>query len=227
MESNLIKTIFFASVVWLAGALLTQDALGADTVVYAIRAGGAVGTLDLNTGVFSQVTSTPAPFSGLGEYGGVLYGANGGCDCLFQFNPATAATTIAPHTFNQVVNGVNNGFGALNGLGSTTAGLFIIGVPAGGNNYFTPSIRPPATRRASESQASSRVAALEPSRHPRFDQAVLGSSNQLHGYALQHQYLHRRSHHYWLSSTRVLPSPDRQSVFDGLYRGHSVGEFLQ
>jgi len=136
MESNLIKTIFFASVVWLAGALLTQDALGADTVVYAIRAGGAVGTLDLNTGVFSQVTTTPAPFNGLGEYAGVLYGANGGCDCLFQFNPTTAATTIAPHTFNQVVNGVNNGFGALNGLGSTTAGLFAIGVPTGGNNIL-------------------------------------------------------------------------------------------
>jgi len=127
MESKLIKTIFFASVVWLAGAILTQDAWGADTVVYALRAGGAVGTLDLNTGVFSQVTSTPVPTVGFGEYAGVLYGANGGCDCLFQFNPATAATTIAPQTFNQVDNGVANGFGALNGLGSTTAGLFVIG----------------------------------------------------------------------------------------------------
>jgi len=136
MESKLIKMIFFASVVWLAGAMLTQDAFGADTVVYAIRAGGAVGTLDLNTGVFSQVTSTPVPFSGLGEYAGVMYGANGGCDCLFQFNPATAATTIAPQTFNQVDNGVPNGFGAINGLGSTTAGLFVIGAAAGGVNIL-------------------------------------------------------------------------------------------
>ncbi len=132
MESKLIKAIFFASVVWLAGAILTQDALGADTVVYAIRSGGAVGTLDLNTGVFSQTTSTTAAVSGLGEYSGVLYGSSIGCDCLLQINPATAAVTIAPHTFNQ--NG--NGFGAQNGFGSTTAGLFAIGAAFGGVNIL-------------------------------------------------------------------------------------------
>ena len=131
MESK-FNTISLASGVWLAAAILTQIAWAADTVIYAIRTDGAVGTLDLNTGVFSQSSSTSSPFSGLGEYAGVLYGANGGCDCLFQFNPATGATTAAPHNLNQV----NNGFGVLNGLGSTTAGVFVIGAAAGNNNIL-------------------------------------------------------------------------------------------
>ncbi len=132
MESKLIKTIFFASAVCLAGAILTHDALGADTLVYAARSGGAVGTLDLNTGVFSQSSNTPAAVAGLGEYAGVLYGTSATCDCLFQFDPTTAAMTAAPHTFNQS----NSGFGALNGFGSTTAGLFAIGAAAGSNNIL-------------------------------------------------------------------------------------------
>src|SRR5712692_1330627 len=37
MEHKLVKVTFLASFVWIAGAILTQDALGADTVVYAIR----------------------------------------------------------------------------------------------------------------------------------------------------------------------------------------------
>ena len=127
MESKLIKTIFFSSVVWLSGAILTQDALGADTVIYVIRSGGAVGTLDLNSGDFTQLSSTPVAVTGLGEYGGVLYGSSLGCDCLFQIDPTTAATVVAPHTFHQN----NNNFGAQNGFGSTTAGLFIIGAAPG------------------------------------------------------------------------------------------------
>jgi len=62
MESRVIKTIFFASFVWLAGVFLPQNALGADTVVYAIQIGSqTLGTLDLNTGVFTQISTRPSP----------------------------------------------------------------------------------------------------------------------------------------------------------------------
>jgi hypothetical protein len=65
---------------------------------------------------------------GLGEYGGVLYGASAG---LFQLNPSTGAVTSAPTTFSQ--NG--NSFGALNGFGSTNAGLFAVGAGSGNLLY--------------------------------------------------------------------------------------------
>jgi len=131
MEHKLIKTIFFASFGWVAGVILTQDALGADTVVYALQAGNDVlGTLDLNTGVFTQISTQAVNDYELGVYGGVLYGASIQCGCLFQLNPPTAAPTFAPTQFNQN----NNGFGAENGFGSTTDGLFVIGAAAGGRN---------------------------------------------------------------------------------------------
>lgn len=128
---QLIKAMFFAGFVWTAGAILTQDAWGADTVVYALQAGNdALGTLDLNTGVFTQISNQPVNDYELGEYGGVLYGASNQCVCLFQLNPPTAAPTFAPISFS---NGGNN-FGALNGFGSTTAGLFAVGAAFGGLN---------------------------------------------------------------------------------------------
>ncbi len=133
MESKLVTTTFFASLVWLGGVFLTQDALGADTVVYAIQAGTqALGTLDLNTGVYTQISVQAVQDSELGVYGGVLYGANNQCVCLFQLDPTTGASTLAPTLFNQN----NNGFGAENGFGSTTDGLFVMGAAFGGINYL-------------------------------------------------------------------------------------------
>jgi len=123
MESRVIKTIFFASFVWLAGVFLPQNALGADTVVYAIQIGSqTLGTLDLNTGVFTQISTQAIAESQIAVYGGVLYGA-GACDCLIQINTSPVTVTAAPTTFNQL----NNGFGPDNGFGSTTDGLFVVG----------------------------------------------------------------------------------------------------
>jgi hypothetical protein len=131
MEHKLIKMIFFASFVSTAGVVLTQDALGADTVVYAVQAGTqTLGTLDLNTGSFMQISAQAISDSELGVYGGVLYGAGGQCGCLIRINPSTGVSVNAPIPFS---NSGNN-FGAFNGFGSTTAGLFAVGAGAGSVN---------------------------------------------------------------------------------------------
>ena len=184
MESRVVRTIFFASVIWLAGAILTRDALGLrDTVVYAVRSDGPVGTIDLNSGVFTQSfqhyrgrqpDSASMPASSMEP-------AERACDCLFQINPATAAITPAPHTFHQN----NNNFGAQNGFGSTTAGLFIIGAAAGSVNILL--LRQFGHRRPNVDRINRhrrRRRHRESFGFHRFEQAVLGGSNQLHRYAL-------------------------------------------
>jgi hypothetical protein len=136
MEFRLIKTTVFASFISMAGVMLTPGTLrAADTVVYAIRAGTqALGTLDLNTGVYTQISPHAINDYELGVYGGVLYGASPQCDCLFQLDTSTGVPTFAPTLFNQN----NNGFGAQNGFGSTTDGLFIMGAAFGGiNNLYS------------------------------------------------------------------------------------------
>ena len=77
MQSKFIKTIFFACVVSIAGEMLTPDAWGADTVVYAIVGGSqSLGTIDLNTGVFTEISKVAVSDYELGVYGGALYGAS-------------------------------------------------------------------------------------------------------------------------------------------------------
>jgi len=132
MQSRLTKKIFFAGFVCTVGFILTQGTVrAADTVVYAVRAGTqTLGTLDLNTGVYTQISQTAISDTELGVYGGVLYGAGGQCGCLIQINPTTGAVTASPIPFS---HGGNN-FGAFNGFGSTTDGLFAVGAGAGGLN---------------------------------------------------------------------------------------------
>jgi len=131
MEHKLFKTTLFASFIWILGIILTQGIVhAADTIVYAIRIGDqTLGTLDLNTGAYTQISTTAISEYQLGVFAGVLYGA-GGCGCLIQINPSNGAVTAAPIPFSH--NG--NNFGALNGFGSTTNGLFAIGAGAGGIN---------------------------------------------------------------------------------------------
>ena len=131
MEHKLFKTTLFASFIWILGIILTQGIVhAADTIVYAIRIGDqTLGTLDLNTGAYTQISTTAISEYQLGVFAGVLYGA-GGCGCLIQINPSNGAVTASPIPFSH--NG--NNFGALNGFGSTTNGLFAIGAGAGGIN---------------------------------------------------------------------------------------------
>jgi hypothetical protein len=137
MQPRLTKTTFFASFVWMAGVILTQGTVrAADTIVYAIKIGTqALGTLDLNTGVYTQIIATPISEYELGVFGGVLYGGGGQCGCLFQINPSTGVSTPAPTYFQQN----NSGFGVLTGFGSTTDGLFAMAaaVPSGDNYLWS------------------------------------------------------------------------------------------
>jgi hypothetical protein len=123
--------MLFASFVWTAVVLTQGTARAADTIVYAIRIGTqSLGTLDLNTAVYTPISAQAISESQLGVFGGVLYGGGGGCGCLIQINPTTSAVTASPIPFSH--NG--NNFGAFNGFGSTTNGLFAIGAGAGGLN---------------------------------------------------------------------------------------------
>ncbi len=134
MKHKFIKMIFFASFVWIAGVILTPDALGADTLVYAIIGGTqTLGTVDLNTGVFTQISTVAVSDYELGVYGGALYGAGAQCGCLIQLNTSTGVPTFAPTYFQQNASG----FGVLNGFGSTTDGLFAMAAAVpGGVNYL-------------------------------------------------------------------------------------------
>ncbi len=56
MPLKAIETICFFSLVWTAAAILTEGALVADTTAYAVTYGsGVFGTIDLDTGVFTQI----------------------------------------------------------------------------------------------------------------------------------------------------------------------------
>ena len=134
MKHKLIKIIFFAGFIWIAGVMLTQDALGADTLVYAIKIGTqTLGTLDLNTGVFTQISAQAISEYELGEYGGVP-GRGASSMWLPVSDQSNHGRFPLPRRFLSV-NGGNN-FGALNGFGSTTAGLFAVGAGAGGVNFL-------------------------------------------------------------------------------------------
>jgi hypothetical protein len=126
--------IFVASFVSIAGMILTPDALGADTVVYAIVGGTqSLGTVDLNTGIFTPISTVAVSDYELGVYGGVLYGNGAQCGCLFQLNVSTGVPTFAPTYFQQNASG----FGVTNGFGSTTNGLFAMAAAVpGGVNYL-------------------------------------------------------------------------------------------
>ena len=101
--------------------------------MYAIIGGtDTLGMLDLNTGVFTQISAKAVNDYELGVYGGVLYGDSIQCGCLFQLNTSTGVPTFAPTLFQQN----NSGFGADNGFGSTTDGLFVMGAAFGGLNYL-------------------------------------------------------------------------------------------
>ena len=74
MEHKLFKTTLFASFIWILGIILTQGIVhAADTIVYAIRIGDqTLGTLDLNTGAYTQISTTAISEYQLGVFAGVL-----------------------------------------------------------------------------------------------------------------------------------------------------------
>jgi len=85
-----------------------------------IEPNNGFGTIDLNTGLFTQLGNSAAELTGLGLAGGILYGGAG--NTLYQVNPANGTLTAV-------------GSGSIPSYltGSTPGGLF--GIDLNGNLY--------------------------------------------------------------------------------------------
>jgi hypothetical protein len=118
-----LKIALFACFVSTAGITLAPGTLQADTVAYALFDGNPLGTVDLNTGIYTPTTTAAIQALGLGAYNGGLY-ADGSSN-LIQINPATGVATAAPTPYN-----LNEA-----GFGSTTNGLFLMQAGAPTNLY--------------------------------------------------------------------------------------------
>jgi hypothetical protein len=81
-----------------------------------------------------------------------------------------------------------NNFGSFNGFGSTTDGLFAVGAGAGSLNALY-SVDP-TTGLVTLMGSTGRI----PIGLERFQQTLLGSSNQLHLHSIQHKYVDWRGH---------------------------------
>jgi len=115
---------------WAAFTLALCFAIPASaTTAYMITGSDQFGTVNLSTGAFSslgstEVGGTPEPLDGLGETGGMLFGAGGANDdTLYSINTANGALTSigASATIEYA------------GFGSTLTGLF--GLSTTGNLY--------------------------------------------------------------------------------------------
>jgi hypothetical protein len=113
-----------------AGAILfpIQEAK-ADVVVYAGAYFEQYGTLDLNTGVFTQLGS-PGDQTGFGELGGKLYTGDVEGDTS-SVNPANGSDTF-----------IGTGGTTYDTFGSTGTGLYAVSHPTGANPFLTYSVNP-------------------------------------------------------------------------------------
>ena len=89
----------------------------ADNIAYAATFGGDFGTLDLDTGVYSNIGSSGLPVGpifGMGFIGNTLYGADNSNPSagFYSIDPSTGlATSINPSMGSSVVGGTT-GFGS-------------------------------------------------------------------------------------------------------------------
>jgi BON domain len=88
---------------------------GSDTA-YAITGAGHFGTLDLHTGVFTELGNAGVLLGGLGVYRGNLYGGQHNGNTLYQVNPTNGSLTAV---------GKSN-ITDFNLFGSTTSGLYAL-----------------------------------------------------------------------------------------------------
>ena len=100
--------------------LSAQNAARADSIAYITTGSDQFGTIDLDTGVFTQIGNMGMLLSGLGVSGGNLYGGANLGNTLYEVNPATGALTA-----------VGTGSLTYAGTGSTTAGLYALNCLAG------------------------------------------------------------------------------------------------
>ncbi len=100
--------------------VMGSASLNADSLAYQVTGGSQLGSLDLNTGVFTLIGTETAQLSGIGVAGGVLYGGGLGADkSLYRVDPTTGALTFVG---DSGVAGV-----AYDNIGSTLSGLFAMG----------------------------------------------------------------------------------------------------
>jgi hypothetical protein len=126
-----MKRKFFYSALLLGAAaiLFPIKEAKADVIVYAGAYFEQYGTLDLTTGVFTQLGS-PGDQSGFGEAGGKLYAGDieGGTSSV---NPANGADTL-----------IGTGSSTYDTFGSTTTGLYAVSFPSTGSPFLTYSVNP-------------------------------------------------------------------------------------
>ena len=82
---------------------------------YVVTSTAQFGTIDLNTGAFTQIGSMSQTLCNLGTYAGNLYGYACGTSTLYQINPANGSLTLIGSA-EQVTS--------YRGMGSTTTGLY-------------------------------------------------------------------------------------------------------
>lgn len=106
-----------------AGVLLflgSQRAARADSIAYMATGSDNFGTLDLKTGVYTQLGNMGLLLSGLGAVGGNLYGGAYHTSTLYQVNLANASLTS-----------IGSGSISYQDTGSTTSGLYALGDNSG------------------------------------------------------------------------------------------------
>jgi len=113
------------------GLLLFSAMQASASIGYAITQSELLGTINLSTGVFTsvgttEVGSTPEVLAGLGEAGGILYGAGGANDdTLYQINTTNGALTALGAAATIEYSAFGSTLGTLYGI-STTGSLYSI-----------------------------------------------------------------------------------------------------
>jgi hypothetical protein len=102
----------------LAASFVMVEPAFADTSAYMSTGADTFGKIDLNTGVYANIgdtshLGTPILLSGLGAYGGGIYGGGEGLLGLYKVDPGTGALTL-----------IGNSSEAYEDTGSTTTGLY-------------------------------------------------------------------------------------------------------
>ncbi len=96
--------------------LALQPVARAQNLVYAVTNTAGFGTLDLDSGTYTQVGTSSAQLAGLGELGANLYGGELNTGAFYQVNLSDGSLT-------QLTPGIGSHF---RGFGAITAGLYAI-----------------------------------------------------------------------------------------------------
>lgn len=107
-----MKSLLSFIVLGILSCLFALSLVASDHYAYEVTSTAQFGVVDLDTGVFTQISTLATTIGGLGVAQGSLYGMHG--NMLYRINPGTGRLTAVgnPATFTYA------------GLGSTTSGLY-------------------------------------------------------------------------------------------------------